>query len=190
MESIVKDKTVYIGRPADISCRLPREVAVYDMLDRLGIIYERLDHDVAPTIEACSEIDAIMQTEVCKNLFLCNGGKTQFYLLLMTGDKRFSTKEFSRLIGCSRLSFAPPEYMERFLGVTPGSVTVLGLMNDTEDRVKLYIDKDVLAGEYMGCHPCINTSSLKFRMNDLLEKILPYMKHTYEAADLSSFEQI
>ena len=143
-----------------MSGRTQREIAVYDILDELDIKYARLDHDVAPTIEACAEIDELMQTPVCKNLFLCNGGKTQFYLLLMTGDKRFSTKDFSRLIGCSRLSFAPAEYMEALLGVTPGSVTALGLMNDTENSVKLYIDKDVLADEYMGCHPCINTSSL------------------------------
>ena len=131
-----------------------------------------------------------MQTPVCKNLFLCNGGKTQFYLLLMTGDKRFSTKDFSRLIGCSRLSFAPAEYMEALLGVTPGSVTVLGLMNDTENSVKLYIDKDVLADEYMGCHPCINTSSLKIKTADITEKFLPYIKHTYRVVDLGSFEKI
>lgn len=190
MESIVKDKTVYSGRPCDVSGRTQREIAVYDILDGLDIKYARLDHDVAPTIEACAEIDELMQTPVCKNLFLCNGGKTQFYLLLMTGDKRFSTKDFSRLIGCSRLSFAPAEYMEALLGVTPGSVTVLGLMNDTENSVKLYIDKDVLADEYMGCHPCINTSSLKIKTADITEKFLPYIKHTYRVVDLGSFEKI
>lgn len=190
MESIVKDKTLYSGRPYDTSGRISSEVAVYDMLDGLGINYCGLDHDIAPTIEACEEIDALLQVNMCKNLFLCNGGKTQFYLLLMTGDKRFSTKDFSRLIGCSRLSFAPAEYMEALLGVTPGSVTVLGLMNDTENRVKLYIDKDVLADEYLGCHPCINTSSLKIKTADITEKFLPYIKHTYEAVDLGSFEKI
>lgn len=190
MESIVKDKTLYRGRPADISGRTAREIAVYDMLDFLGVEYMRLDHDIAPTIEACAEIDDIMQTDVCKNLFLCNGGKTQFYLLLLPGEKRFSTKEFSRAIGCSRLSFAPAEYMESLLGVTPGSVTVLSLMNDTENKVRLFIDEDVLKSEYMGCHPCINTSSLKFLTSDLVGKILPRMHHDFETVRLTGGEQI
>lgn len=181
----------YIGRPRDAEKRLPIELAVYDMLDSLGINYCGIDHDAAFTMEACREIDAALQVSVmCKNLFLCNGGKTQFYLLLMTGDKLFSTKDFSGLIGCSRLSFAPAEYMERYLGVTPGSVTVLGLMNDKDCRVKLYIDKDVLADKYIGCHPCINTSSLKIETADITDRFLPFIKHTYEAVDLSSFKRI
>lgn len=188
MKSIVKDKTLYRGRPADAYGRTAREMAVYDMLDSLGVEYMRLDHDIAPTIEACAEIDGIMQTDMCKNLFLCNGGKTQFYLLLLPGEKRFSTKEFSHAIGCSRLSFAPAEFMESLLGVTPGSVTVLSLMNDKENRVRLFIDEDVLKSEYIGCHPCINTSSLKIRMSDLTEKILPHMKHGFETVALTGGE--
>ena len=74
--------------------------------------------------------------------------------------------------------------MEELLGVTPGSVTVLGLMNDTENRVRLLIDREVLESEYLGCHPCINTSSLKLRMRDVLEKFLPRVHHDYTVVDL------
>ena len=183
-DSLIHDQTVYRGRPADCASRLPREVAVYDLLDSLSIPYERLDHEALFTIEACHEADAILGVAMCKNLFLCDQNKSHFYLLLMPGEKRFKTKTFSHLIGSSRLSFAPEEHMEALLGLTPGSVTVLGLMNDAEGRVALYIDKDLLSEEYMGCHPCINTSSVKIRTDDLLGKLLPAMGHGYSVVEL------
>ena len=129
------------------------------------------------TIEACQGVDALLGMEICKNLFLCNRQKTQFYLLLMPGNKPFRTKELSAQIGSARLSFASEEYMEQFLDLTPGSVTVLGLMNDTDDHVQLLIDEDVVKDEYFGCHPCINTSSLKMKTSDILEKFLPAVHH-------------
>ena len=129
------------------------------------------------TIEACQGVDALLGMEICKNLFLCNRQKTQFYLLLMPGSKPFRTKELSAQIGSARLSFASEEYMEQFLDLTPGSVTVLGLMNDTDDHVQLLIDEDVVKDEYFGCHPCINTSSLKMKTSDILEKFLPAVHH-------------
>lgn len=183
-DSMIPDKTLYSGRPADCASRLPREVAAYDLLDSLSIPYERLDHEALFTIEACHEADALLGVAMCKNLFLCDQNKSHFYLLLMPGEKRFQTKVFSRLIGSSRLSFAPEEHMETLLGLTPGSVTVLGLMNDTEGRVALYIDKDLLSEEHMGCHPCINTSSVKIRTEDLIEKLLPAMGHGYSVVEL------
>ena len=183
-DSLIPDKTVYHGRPDDCASCLPREVAAYDLLDSLGLSYERLDHEALFTIEACHEADALLGVAMCKNLFLCDQNKSHFYLLLMPGEKRFKTKTFSRLIGSSRLSFAPEEHMKALLGLTPGSVTVLGLMNDTEGRVALYIDKDLLSEEYMGCHPCINTSSVKIRTDDLIGKLLPAMGHGYSVVEL------
>ena len=188
-DSLIPDKTLYSGRPADSTSRLPREVAAYDLLESLSIPFERLDHEALFTIEACHEADAILGVAMCKNLFLCNQSKTEFHLLLMPGEKRFKTKTFSRLIGSSRLSFASEEAMESLLGLTPGSVTVLGLMNDTECKVALYIDSELLGEEYMGCHPCINTSSLRISMADLLEKILPATKHTYRFVTLPRYEE-
>lgn len=176
--------TVSIGRPASLIGRLSREIACYDLLDSLSIPYEHLDHEALFTIEACHEADAALNVCMCKNLFLCNQNKTRFYLLLMPGEKRFQTKVFSSLIGSSRLSFAPENYLEELLGLTPGSVTVLGLMHDVEGKVSLYIDADLLKEEYIGCHPCINTSSLKIRTDDLIQKLLPAMRHGYEVVDL------
>ena len=167
------------GRPENVNDRLDKEIRVYDFLDKLSVTYQRVDHEAAMTMEACEEIDRTLgdDTAICKNLFLCNRQETNFYLLLMPGDKPFKTKDLSAQIGSARLSFAKPEYMEKYLNITPGSVSVLGLMNDHEKKVQLLIDEDVLTGEYIGCHPCINTSSLRLRTKDLVEKIIPAMEH-------------
>lgn len=169
------------GRPADISGRLPKEQRCYQLLDELGLEYYRCDHpDVnADTMEACLAIDAILEATVCKNLFLCNRQQTQFYLLMMPGEKVFKTKELSGQLGCARLSFGSPEKMEEYLDITPGSVSVLGLMNDRENRVQLIVDEDVLKGEYLGCHPCINTSSLKLKTADVFDTFLKAVHHDY-----------
>ncbi|MGN0373052.1 MAG: prolyl-tRNA synthetase associated domain-containing protein [Enterocloster sp.] len=179
------DPVLYTGRPADESGRLPKEIRTYDFLDSLGISYKRLDHDAMPTIEACHDVDKLLGIEICKNLFLRNAQKTAFYLLLLPGTKKFKTALLSKQIGSARLSFAEPEFMEKFLDITPGSVSILGLMNDKDKRVRLLIDKDVLDHhEYFGCHPCINTSSLKLRTSDLTEKIIPALDHPYTLVDL------
>lgn len=167
------------GRPETTSGRLDKEIRVYDLLDKLGIAYQRVDHEATMTMEACEEADRILgdDTTICKNLFLCNRQETNFYLLLMPGDKPFKTKDLSAQINSARLSFAKPEYMEKYLDITPGSVSVLGLMNDSEKKVQLLIDEDVMKEPYFGCHPCINTSSLKFTTEDLTKKIIPALGH-------------
>lgn len=165
------------GRPANMSGRLDKEIRVYDFLDKLGVPYQRVDHQPAMTMEACEEIDKVMGTAMCKNLLLCNRQKTDFYLLLMPGEKVFQTKELSAQLGVSRLSFAPAEPMEEFLDITPGSLSVLGLMNDKNKCVRLIIDKPVLDAEFIGVHPCINTSSLKLKTEDLMHRIIPAMDH-------------
>ena len=172
------------GRPQNVEGRLAREIRVYDFLDALGVDYERVDHDPADTMEICEEIDRVLGAPICKNLFLCNQNKTEFHLLLMPGEKRFKTKTFSRLIGSSRLSFASEEAMEGLLGLTPGSVTPMGLMNDREGRVSLWIDSELLKEEYLGCHPCINTSSIKLKTEDLLRVFLPAVGHGYRVVEL------
>ena len=179
------DRTLYTGRPADTTGRLPKEIRTYDLLDSLGITYTRVDHDAMPTIEACKGVDDLLSIEICKNLFLRNTQKTAFYLLLLPGNKKFKTAVLSKQIGSARLSFAESEFMEQYLDITPGSVSVLGLMNDPENKVRLLIDKEILDNHpYFGCHPCINTSSLKFRTEDLLNKILPAIHHDYTMVDL------
>lgn len=161
------------GRPMEEGGRLPKEVRTYDFLDSIGVEYWRIDHEAAMTMEVCAEIDEALEATICKNLFLCNRQETEFYLLMMPGEKRFVTKEASKALGVARLSFAKETYLQQYLDITPGSVSVLGLMNDKERKVHLVIDREVLDGEWIGCHPCINTSSLRLRTADLLEKILP-----------------
>ena len=165
------------GRPASNAGRLDKEIRCYDLLDKLDIAYWRIDHEPANTMEACAAIDKTLEATICKNLLLCNRQETVFYLLMIPGNKVFKTSELSKKIGSSRLSFAKPEYMERFLDITPGSVSILGLMNDKENHVNLLIDEDVLKGEFVGMHPCINTSSLRIKTADLMEKVIPAMGH-------------
>lgn len=164
------------GRP-DITGRPSKEVRVYDLLDSLGVRYRRIDHEALETMEMCKEVDAVLDCAICKNLFLCNSQKTRFYLLMMPGEKKFKTKELSAQINSARLSFAGAEDMEKYLDITPGSVSVMGLMNDRENAVQLLIDEELLKETDFGCHPCINTASLRFAVRDLLEKVLPAVEH-------------
>lgn len=164
--------------------RTETEMAVYTLLERLGIEYFQIDHMPADTMDVCDSINSSLGTLICKNLFLCNRQQTDFYLLMIAGDKIFKTKDLSSQLGCSRLSFAGEEPMQKYLNIKPGSVSVLGLMNDTENHVRLLIDRDVLGHDTFGCHPCVNTSSLRLKVNDLLNKILPAIHHEYTIVDL------
>ena len=176
------DPTVYTGRPADR--RADKEERCYALLDSLGVAYTRVDHDHADTIEACHEIEKLLGCEICKNLFLTNRQMTELWLLLMPGDKPFKTKLLSKQIGSARLSFATPEQMLDVLDITPGSVSVMGLINDRENRVRLLIDRDLLKQEAIGMHPCLNSSSLRVSTSDLLEKIIPAIGHAPTFVDL------
>ena len=166
---------LFHGSPADMTGRSDREIRAYEFLDGLGVSFDRTDHPDRPatSMEVCADVDAVLGVHICKNLFLCNRQKTNFYLLIMPGDKPFKTKELSKQMGISRLSFGEEQYMAEFLDLHPGSVSVLGLMNDRDHRVKLAIDEDVLKEEQFGCHPCENTSSIRFATKDLTDVILP-----------------
>ena len=172
------------GRPADTTGRLDKEIRTYDLLDSLGVEYDRVDHAPAMTMEDCKEVDEILKSMVCKNLFLCNRQKTTFYLLCMPPDKPFHTKDLSAQINSSRLSFAPEESLWELLRCHPGSATILGLANDTEHRVQLLIDREVCDAPFFSCHPCICTSTLKLKTADVLEKLLPHTGHTPVIVDL------
>lgn len=180
--------TLENGRPTNCSGRQEREIRTYDFLDELGIDYCRVDHNAAMTMEDCLEVDQALGTAMCKNLFLCNKQKTVFYLLMMPGEKKFRTKDLSAQIGSSRLSFADEEYMVSLLDIHPGSVSVLGLVNDCDNRVQLLVDRDLMNEMYVGCHPCVNTSSLRILQSDLWEKILPAARHDFRIVDLPAAE--
>ena len=178
------------GRPTDTTGRLDKEIRTYDFLDKLGIEYQRIDHEAAFTMEVCEEIDKTLGATICKNLFLCNRQKTDFYLLMMPGDKVFKTKDLSQQINSARLSFADEEYMKEYLDITPGSVSIMGLMNDTDNHVQLLIDKEVLEEASLGCHPCINTSSLKLKTSEVMDKFLPAVHHEAIIVELPRYENI
>ena len=187
-DSFYMDPVLYTGRPADCTGRLEKEIRTYDLLDELQIPYWRLDHDATATIDACHDVDVRLDIEICKNLFLCNRQQTQFYLLMLPGDKHFKTKFLSSELGCARLSFADESKMTELLGIHPGSVSVMGLINDNEHKVMLVIDNDLMKSDYLGCHPCINTATLKIKMTDLLEKIVPATGHPCKIVTLKTEE--
>ena len=172
------------GRPLDCAGRLEKEIRVYDLLDEIGVAYQRIDHEPAMTMEICAALDEALGAPICKNLLLCNRQCTAFYLLMLPGDKVFKTKDLSAQIGSSRLSFASGEYMEQLLDITPGSLSVLGLMNDKENQVKLLIDEDVLKDAFIGCHPCINTSTLRISTEDMTGKVFPALGHAPQIVTL------
>ena len=176
------------GRPADAAGRMDKEIRTYDFLDGLAVDYQRMDHEAAFTMEACKEIDEALGVEMCKNLFLCNRQKTDFYLLLIPGDKVFKTKELSKQIGCARLSFAGAEYMEKYLDITPGSVSIMGLMNDKDNAVRLLVDEDLLKEEWIGCHPCVNTSSIRVKTKDMFDTVMKAMHHKMTVVKLTGEE--
>lgn len=163
---------------------LPQEAAAFDLLESLGIAYDRVTSDPADNMEKCAAVSAVLGMPICKNLFLCNRQKTQFYLLAMGPEKPFHTKDLSHQIGSARLSFAPEEELWELLHCTPGSATILGLMNDPDHRVRLLMEREVYEAEYLSCHPCICTSSLKLKTRDVLDKLLPYTGHDVTVVDL------
>ena len=176
------------GRPADAAGRMDKEIRTYDFLDSLGVDYQRMDHEAAFTMEACKEVDEALGVEMCKNLFLCNRQKTDFYLLLIPGDKVFKTKELSKQIGSARLSFASAEYMEKYLDITPGAVSIMGLMNDKDNVVRLLVDEDLLKEEWIGCHPCVNTSSIRVKTKDMFDTVMKAMHHKMTVVKLTGEE--
>ena len=166
------------GRPASLEGRADREVRVYDYLDGLGIPYQQMDHPPADTMEICRQRERLLGCTICKNLFLTNRNQSKFYLLCMPGEKPFKTREIADQIGSSRLSFAPEDKMLEYLDILPGSVSVMGLMNDTGHQVQLLVDRDVLTGEFFGCHPCVNTSSLRLHTEDVFGKYIAATGHS------------
>jgi len=173
---------IYTKAPTEERC--PAETAAFALLDTLRIPYTRVEHDIADTMANCAVISDVLGIRICKNLVLCNRQRTAFYLLTMPEDKPFVTKNLSKQIGSSRLSFAPAEDMERLLGCTPGSASVLGLMNDTEHKVRLLMDRETYEAEQFACHPCKNEGSLCMKTSDLLRVFLPHTGHDVTVVEL------
>lgn len=176
----------YDGRPPYSDTMSEAETTTYDFLDQLGISYTTLCHDAAYTMEECAKVEKVLGAPICKNLFLCNRQQTQFYLLMLPGEKVFKTKFLSKELGCARLSFATEEHMTELLHIHPGAVSPMGLIHEKLGKVMLVIDRELFAAECLGCHPCVNTASLKLRMEDLTDKFVKATGHEYKIVDLKT----
>lgn len=174
-----------IRTTAPIEQRLPKEMAVYRLLEQLGIPYQCIDHPPVMDTTECYGVDKLLGINICKNLFLCNRKRTKYYLLTMPGSKRFDAKQLSRQLHIPRLSFAPEQDLLQILGLTPGSVTIMGLMHDTENLVQFLLDEDVYKEQRFGCHPCVNTTSMSMKSTDVWEKFLPAVHHDYTLVKLT-----
>lgn len=182
MDSIKINKNIFNSKPDND--RIQVELDAYETLQKLEIPFTGVDHDIAMTMEDLHSVESVLDVKVSKNLLLCNTQKTKFYLLIMPADKKFLTKNLSKQISSARLSFADGTYMEQFLNIKPGSLSILGLMNDKDNEVQLVIDKDVLENEYFGCHPCVNTSTLKIKTSDIINVFLPWTNHELTIVNL------
>ncbi len=169
---------IFTTAPADLHTDLQKKV--YEALDALSIPYQRVDTDVAITMEDCIEIDKALDMKMVKTLFLCNRQKTAFYLFITAGDKAFRSKDFSSALHVSRVSFAPSERMESMLGTKIGAATIFSSLLETARDVRIVIDRDVVSEEWYGCSDGTTTGYMKVKTSDILERFLPYTGHGYE----------
>lgn len=157
--------------------RSETEKKVFALLEEKGVPFERVDNDSISTMEECEEVGKVLGTEICKSILACTRNKSEYYLIILPGDKRFVSKFASKDIGASRLSFASAEDMEELLGTTPGNASPLAVVNDTEGRVRLVIDKELADEEYIACNTGANTTHIKLRTSDVIGNILPAAGH-------------
>ncbi len=151
---------------------------VCDYLKNLGIDYLIKTHDSAETLEKCAEIEKMIDGRICKNLFLQTTNGSAYYLLMMDSSKKFVTKEVSKALGSSRLSFSNGDKMEEMLRTAPGSLSITSLIFDKENKVSLAIDEDVLKEEFICCHPCDCTATLKIKTSDIVDILIPSFGRT------------
>ncbi len=181
MHSRMDSKMFYVS---EIQTEAPHEFQtqlqelVYGTLEKLQIPFERVDTDEAITMEDCVAIDEKLNMNMVKTLFLCNRQQTEFYLFVTVGNKPFRSKDFSSALGIARVSFAPAEQMETMLGTKIGAATVFSSLLDTDQRVQIIFDKDVLAEEWYGCSDGTTTGYMKVRTDDIYRRFLPFTKHT------------
>ena len=150
---------------------------LYSTLEALGVSYIRYDHEPVFTCEAALAAVPDPESVQTKNLFLRDKPGRRHFLLVTTCEKAVDIKGFGDSIGAGRLSFGSAERLQKHLGVTPGSVTVLALINDPSHAVELYVDADVWHRDRWNCHPLINTATLVITRPDI-EKFLAHTGHS------------
>lgn len=171
------DHQLIAGTPADIESRSEKERQAYQFLNDLGINCSYVDHDVATNMTAVEEMDKALDLPLCKNLFLRNNNKSQYYIVMLPGEKQANLKELQKQIESSRLSFGNEDALMEYMNLEAGSVTIMGLMYDKIGKVRLLIDEDMKNLDRFVCHPCVNTSSIVMSMDDCMNKLIPALEH-------------
>jgi len=166
---------VYTTPPSEFKTVLQEKT--YRALQELHIPFERVDTDEAITMEDCIQINKVLNVKVVKTLFLCNRQQTSFYLFITAGDKPFKTKDFSKALGVSRVSFAPADLMEKMLGTKVGATTVFSALLDKDNAIPVVFDKEVTCEEWYGCTDGTTTCYMKVKTEHILHAFLPYTKH-------------
>ena len=166
---------VYTTSPEKFKNELQEKV--YKTLGKLFIKFERVETDEAITMEDCIEIDKKLNMKMVKTLFVTNRQKTNFYLFITCGNKRFDSKRFSSELNISRVSFADSSLMEEILNTKVGATTIFSVLIDKENKINVIIDKDVLNEEYYGCSDGTTTGYMKVKTEDIINKLLPYSNH-------------
>lgn len=151
--------------------------SVYETLQKTGIPFERVNTDEAISMDDCVLIDAKLNMNMVKTLFLCNRQQTEFYLFVTKGDKPFKSKDFSHALNISRVSFAPADLLFSMLGTHIGAATVLSMLIDTENKVKVVFDSEVLAEKWYGCSDGTTTGYLKIETTLIVNRYLKFVNH-------------
>jgi Ala-tRNA(Pro) deacylase len=180
-------KMIYVSEiqtkaPSHFQTQLQKKV--YETLEKLQIPFERVDTDEVITMEDCAAIGEKLHMNMVKTLFLCNRQQTDFYLFITIGNKPFRSKDFSNMLGISRVSFAPAEQMELMLGTKIGAATVFSSLLDTENQVRIVFDKEVLAEKWYGCSDGTTTGYMKLQTEDICKKFLPFTNHTLSVIEV------
>ena len=152
---------------------------LYQLLEKLNIPFEYLEHPAAPTIGIAKQYWAGHDAKHCKNLFFRNHKGNQHYLVCLDCDRVMDIHDIEKKLHQGKLSFASEQRLMKYLGVTPGSVTPFGLINDAEHHVIVFLDSNLLQAEKVSFHPCINTASLIIRREDLV-RFIEHQGNRYE----------
>ena len=133
---------------------------IYEFLDSINVSYERFDHPAVYTVSEAKKLSPEMDGASTKNLFLRDKKGIRHFLVVVPQDKQVDLKELSSILEASRLSFASPDRLKKYLGIEPGSVSILALLNDPEKTVEVFVDNELWNAEIILCHPLVNTSTL------------------------------
>jgi Ala-tRNA(Pro) deacylase len=156
---------------------------LYKILDELGIRFDYHEHPPAPTIEEARVYWKDIDAAHCKNLFFRNHKGNRHYLVIIEHTRDLAIRELEQRLKQGKLSFASPERMQKYLGLSPGSVSPFGLMQDKAKHVHVFIDQQLSGVQKISFHPCLNTASLVVSGHDF-EKFLDHAGNTYQYLEL------